>query len=50
MKLQKCPMCTAKYPMEKFHIADIKVGWKGNIVHICENCAKKLLGLENFSC
>jgi hypothetical protein len=48
MVLQVCPMCSTEYPMEKFRTVDIRVGWKGNIVHLCENCAKKLLELDSF--
>lgn len=49
MVLQICPMCSAKYPTEKFCTVDIRIGWKGNIVHLCENCVKQLLELENYS-
>lgn len=48
MVLQICPMCSTEYPMEKFRTVDIRVGWKGNIVHLCENCVKKLLELNSF--
>lgn len=48
MVLQVCPMCSLKYSIEKFRTVDIRVGWKGNIVHLCENCVKELLELKNY--